>query len=108
MRIGGAHYAPPPSQTGQADFPHPAFQSAVLDGLAQVDVPRCSEGTYQPRSPYGPVHPVTGGPLPAVGRWPGGSSPHRRDQPFGTTSALASWPSFVPWHCLPTFLRSTI
>ena len=29
MRIGGARSAPPPSQTGLADLPHPAFQSAV-------------------------------------------------------------------------------
>src|ERR1039458_1129784 len=34
MRIGGAQCAPPPSQTGQADLPHPAFQSAATDGLA--------------------------------------------------------------------------
>jgi len=108
MRIGGAHYAPPPSQTGQADFPHPAFQSAVLDGLAQVDVPRCSEGTYQPRSPYGPVHPVTGGPLPVGESRPSGSPPRRRAQPCGTTSALARWPRSGSWHCLPTSLRSTI
>src|SRR5436309_13831516 len=41
MRIGGAQSAPPPSQTGQADLPHPAFQSAAIDGLAQACVPRC-------------------------------------------------------------------
>jgi hypothetical protein len=65
MRIGGAQSAPPPSQTGRADLPHPAFQSAAADGLAQVGVPRCSEGTHQPRNPHGLAHPVTGGPLPA-------------------------------------------
>jgi len=108
MRVGGAQSAPPPSQTGQADLPHPAFQSAAADGLAQVTVPRCSEGTDQPCGPGGPIHPVTGGPLPAVERGPGGFPPHRRAQPCGTTSALASWPPFVLWHCLPTFLRSTV
>jgi len=83
MRIGGAHRAPPPSQTGRADLPHPAFRSAaVADGLLS--------------------------PLPAVVRWPGGSSPHRRAQPYGTTSALARWPSLALWHCLPTSLRSTV
>jgi hypothetical protein len=43
-----------------------------------------------------------------TGRWPGGSSPHRRAQPHGTTSALARWPSLALWHCLPTSLRSTV
>jgi hypothetical protein len=108
MRIGGARSAPPPSQTGRADFPHPAFQSAVLNGLAQAAVPRCSEGTDQPRGPRRPAHPVMGGPLPLVELGPGGSPPLRRAQPFGTTSALARWPSFVRWHCLPTSLRSTV
>jgi hypothetical protein len=108
MRVGGAQSTPPPSQTGQADLPHPAFQSAAADGLAQSHAPRCSEGADQPRSPRGPAHPVTGGPLPGVKRGPGGSPPHRRAQPCGTPSALASWPSFVLWHCLPTFLRSTV
>ena len=108
MRIGGAQGAPPPSQTGRADLPHPAFRSAATDGLAQIGVPRCLEGTRQPRSPCGPAHPVTGGPLPAVERWPGGFPPHRRAQPYGTTSALASWPTSVHQHCLPTFLRSAV
>lgn len=54
MRIGGARCAPPPSQTVRADLPHTAFRSAVFDGLAQAGVPRCSEGTRQPRSPYVP------------------------------------------------------
>src|SRR6266496_2572244 len=36
MRIGGAQGAPPPSQTGRADLPQPAFRSAALDGLAQA------------------------------------------------------------------------
>ena len=108
MRIGGAPCAPPPSQTGRADFPHPAFQSAAIDGLAQVGVPRCSEGTRQPRSPRGPAHPFTGGPLPAVQRWPSGFPPRRRAQPLGTTSALVSWPSFVHHHCLPASLGSTV
>jgi len=85
MRIGGAQSAPPPSQTGQADLPHPAFQSADLDELA-----------------------LSPSPLPATGRWLGGFSPHRRAQPCGTTSALVRWPSLVPRHCLPASLRSTV
>src|SRR6266702_4066316 len=85
MRIGGAQCAPPPSQTGRADLPHPAFQSADPDGLVPVTCP-----------------------LPATVRWPGGSSPHRRAQPYGTTSALARWPSLALWHCLPASLRSTV
>src|ERR1019366_8980823 len=108
MRIGGAQCAPPPFQTGQADLPHPAFQSAAVDGLAQAGVPRCSEGTHQPRSPSGPAHPVTGGPLPAGDTRPSGFPPHRRAQPCGTTSALASWPHSGSRHCLPTSLGSTI
>ena len=108
MRIGGAHCAPPPSQTGRADLPHPAFQSAAADGLAQVRIPRRSEGTHQPRSPFGPAHPVTGGPLPAGEPQPSGSPPHRRAQPCGTTSALASWPGSGSRHCLPASLRSTV
>src|SRR5881628_1832332 len=108
MRIGGAHYAPPPSQTGQADLPHPAFQSAVLDGLAQACVPRRSEGTHQPRRPCGPAHPVTGGPLPEDWPPPSGLLPHRRAQPCGTTSALASWPWHGSQHYLPMSLRSTV
>jgi hypothetical protein len=108
MRIGGAQSAPPPSQTGQADLPPPAFQSAALDGLAQTDVPRGSEGTGQPRSPHGPAHPVTGGPLPADEPQPSGFPPHRRAQPCGTTSVLARWPQFDSQHCFPTSLRSTI
>ena len=108
MRIGGARCAPPPSQTGQADLSHPAFQSVVLDGLAQVSVPRCSEGTHQPRCPCGPAHPVTGGPMPADEPRPSGFPPHRRAQPCGTTSALARWPRFGSRHCLPTSLGSTI
>jgi hypothetical protein len=108
MRIGGAQCAPPPSQTGRADLPHPAFQSAAVDGLAQVDVPRCSEGTRQPRSPHGPAHPVTGGPLPADSPQPSGFPPPRRAQPCGTTSDLVSWPQFGSQHYLPTSLRSTI
>ncbi len=109
MRIGGAVHAPPPSQTGRADFPHPAFQSAaVADGLAQVDVPRCSEGTRQPHSPCGPAHPFPGGPLPAVPPPPSGFPPPRRAQPCGTTSGLVSWLRGDSRHCLPTSLGSTI
>src|SRR5213596_2715133 len=108
MRIGGAQCAPPPSQTGQADLPHPAFQSAAVDGLAQAGVPRCSEGTRQPRSPCRPAHPITGGPLPADNPRPSGFPPHRRAQPCGTASALARWPQFDSRHCLPTSLGSTI
>jgi hypothetical protein len=108
MRVGGARGAPPPSQTGQADLPHPAFQSTVSDGLAQVAVPRCSEGTRQPRSSCGPAHPVTGGPLPADQLQPSGFPPRRRAQPCGTTPALVRWPRFGSQHCLPTSLRSTI
>src|SRR3989442_1253511 len=108
MRIGGARSTPPPSQTGQADLPHPAFQSAAPDGLAQANVPRCSEGTHQPRSSCVPAHPVTGGPLPAYQSRPSGSPPRRRAQPCGTTSALARWPHSGCQHCLPTSLRSTI
>jgi hypothetical protein len=85
MRIGGAHGAPPPSQTGLADLPHPAFQSADFDG----------------RMP-------STRPLPATVRWPGGSSPHPRAQPCGTTSALARWPSLALRHCLPASLRSAV
>ena len=39
----------PPSQTGRADFPHPAFRSVAPDGLAQALVARRSEATHQPR-----------------------------------------------------------
>src|SRR2546427_12293910 len=35
MRIGGAQGAPPPSQTGRTDLPHPPFRPQALDGLAQ-------------------------------------------------------------------------
>jgi hypothetical protein len=109
MRVGVAQNAPPPSQTGQADLPHPAFQSVAPDGLAQAKIPRGSEGTHQPRSPCRPAHPVTGGPRPGGKPRPrGGSPPHQRAQPCGTTSALARWPSFALRHCLPTFLRSTV
>ena len=108
MRIGGAQSAPPPSQTGQADLPHPAFQSAAADELAQAKVPKRSERTRQPRSPCGPAHPVTGGPLPGGEPQPSGFPPHRRAQPCGTMSALARWPQLDSQHCLPTSLRSTI
>jgi hypothetical protein len=108
MRIGGAQGAPPPSQTGQAVLPHPAFQLAARDGLAQVDVPRGSEGTRQPRSPHGLAHPMTGGPLPADEPQPSGFPRHRRAQPCGTTSVLARWPQFGSQHCLPASLCSTI
>jgi hypothetical protein len=87
---------------------HPALQSAAADGLAQVDVPRCSEGTRQPRSPHGPAHPVTSGPLPADAPRPSGFPPPRRAQPCGTTSVLARWPQFGSQHCLPASPRSTI
>jgi len=107
MRIGGASSAPPPSQTGRAVFPHPAFRSVVADGLAQVSVPRSSEGTPQPRSPHGPAHPVMGGPLPAIERRPNGLPPCQRAPPCGTTSALSGWPRFDSQHYLPTSLRST-
>jgi len=108
MRIGGAQGAPPPSQTGRADLPHPAFRSAAADGLAQANVPRRSEGTRQPRSPCGPAHPVTSGPLPADDPRPSGFPPHRRAKPRGTTSALMRWLRPGYQHCLPTSLRSTI
>ena len=108
MRVGGAQWAPPPSQTGRADLPHPAFRSAAVDGLAQANAPRRSEGARQPRRPCGPAHPVTGGPLPAGEPLPSGSPPHRRAQPYGTTSALARWPRFGSQHCLPTPLGSTV
>lgn len=49
-----------------------------------------------------------GGPLPAVLPQPSGFPPHRRAQPYGTTSALARWPQFGSQHCLPTSLGSTI
>ena len=39
---------PPPSQTGQADFPHPAFQFVASDGLAQAPGARRLEAPYQP------------------------------------------------------------
>lgn len=84
MRIGGAHSALPPSQTGRADFRHPALRSAgVADGLGL-------------------------GPLAVTGRWLGGPSPHRRAQPYGTTSAFARWPSLGLWHYLLTSLRSKV
>ena len=108
MRIGGADVAPPPSQTGQADFPHPAFQSAAIDGLAQVDAPRSSEGAHQPRGSWEPAHPVTDGPLLVEGSWPGGVCLLRRAQPCGTTSALVGWPWSLCGHCLPASLGSTI
>jgi hypothetical protein len=108
MRIGGAQCAPPPSQTGQADLPHPAFQSAAVDGLAQAGVPRRSEETRQPRSPCGPAHPMSGGPLPADEPRPSGFPPRRHAQPYGTMSALMRWPQFGSQHCLPTSLGSTI
>src|ERR1051326_6731917 len=108
MRVGGAQCAPPPSQTGRADLPHPAFRSAAVDGLAQANAPRRSEGARQPRRPCGPAHPVTGSPLPAGEPLPSGSPPHRRAQPYGTTSALARWPRFGSQHCLPTPLGSTV
>jgi hypothetical protein len=108
MRIGGAQGAPPPSQTGQADLLHTAFRSAAADGLAQVGVPRYSEGTYQPRSPCEPAHPVTGGPLPADEPRPSGFPPRRHAQPYSTVSARLRWPHLGSQHCLPTSLGSTI
>ena len=39
----------PPSQTGQADFPPPAFRSVAPDGLAQALVAGRREATHQPR-----------------------------------------------------------
>ena len=55
-----------------------------------------------------PLTQFTGGPLPAVKPKPSGSSPHRREQPCGTTSVLARWSRFCSQHCLPTSLGSTI
>src|SRR5216683_949963 len=81
---------------------------AASDGLAQAIVPRRSEETRQPRSPCGPAHPVTGGPLPGGEPRPSGSAPHRRAKPCGTTSALVRWPQFGSQHYLPTSLGSTV
>ena len=39
----------PPTQTGQAVLPHPAFQFVALDGLAQALDSGLSEESYQPR-----------------------------------------------------------
>jgi hypothetical protein len=39
----------PPTQTGQADLPHPTFQVVVPDGLAQALDFRASEESRQPR-----------------------------------------------------------
>jgi hypothetical protein len=39
MRIGGARTLPPPSQTGLADLPHPAFQLVVLMGWLRHSFP---------------------------------------------------------------------
>ena len=64
MRIGGADYAPPPSQTGQADLRHPAFRSvANHDGLAQGADER-QRNRLPSRLGFGPAHPFPGGPLP--------------------------------------------
>ena len=38
----------PPTQTGQAVFPHPAFQFVVADGLAQALDSGLSEESHQP------------------------------------------------------------
>jgi hypothetical protein len=47
----------PPTQTGQAVLPHPAFQFVALDGLAQALDSGLSEESYQPRRlvPRSPV-----------------------------------------------------
>ena len=47
----------PPTQTGQAVLPHPAFQFVVDDGLAQALDSKASEESRQPRrlSPRSPV-----------------------------------------------------
>ena len=47
----------PPTQTGLAVLPHPAFQSVVLDKLAQALDSRLSEESHQPRrlAPRSPV-----------------------------------------------------
>ena len=108
MRIGGARRAPPPSQTGRAVLPHPAFRSAVVVGLAQAMVPRLWEGTRQPPSLCRPAPPVMGGPLLTGGLQPGGLPPRQHAQPCGPMSALAGWSPSGSQHCLPTSLRSTI
>ena len=47
----------PPTQTGQAVLPHPAFQFVARDGLAQARDPRLAEESHQPRRhpPRSPV-----------------------------------------------------
>src|SRR3977135_4523566 len=47
----------PPTQTGRAVFPHPAFQFVAPDGLAQALDSRAWEESHQPRrlAPRSPV-----------------------------------------------------
>jgi hypothetical protein len=47
----------PPTQTGQAVFPHPAFRSVAIDGLAQALDSGLSEESHQPHglAPRSPV-----------------------------------------------------
>jgi len=58
MDVDRERIAPsPPTQTGRAVFPHPAFQFVALDGLAQALDSRLSEESHQPRrlAPRSPV-----------------------------------------------------
>ena len=95
-----------PNRTG--GFPASGFPVGSHRWAAQARVPRRLERTHQPRGPYGPAHPITGGPLPADVSWPSGFPPRRHAQPYGTMSALARWPRSSSQHYLPTSLGSTI
>src|SRR6266567_3578448 len=93
MRIGGARCAPPPSQTGRADLPHPAFQSVGA-------LPRRS--TLFARSPRTPVRPSVP-PKPIALGWF-----HHRLALAGTRVGLSSviLSCILPPSCVPFAPRS--
>src|SRR5260370_42180161 len=55
MRIGGARCVPPPSQTGQADLPHPAFQSVGVRSRGSALFARSPRTPVRPSVPSKPI-----------------------------------------------------
>ena len=105
-RRGGLNSSPP-SQTGQAVLPHPAFQSVVADGLAQALGARLQEAPRQPRK-LALRSPLSGRP---TGPWR--SAPQRLFR-APTRTALRHYVGLVKRgrpgssHHVPTSLRSTV
>ena len=108
MWIGDGTRPSPPTQTGQAVFPHPAFQFMVLMDWLRLSTQgfrksRTSRAGSRPAHLFrrrSTVESATN-PKPGFPARPGA-------KPCGTTQTLLRCGSIVPQHHVPVLLRSTV